>query len=319
MNTSIIDAIKNQIDQEDKIEDIKETHISYVIITKLFAYKFKKEVDFNFLNFISLQSRKHYCELEMELNTRGARDLYLDVVEFKLDSKIVDYAVKMNRFEDSALFINLLKSNKLQESDITNLVKSIVRFQGSNEQTPDFGEVTIIQSAFDENFSQTKKYIGTIIDASLYRETKDKTYRFFDENKNLFKDRVDKGKIRNNHGDLHFGNICYFKNKIQLFDCIEFKQEWRKVDNAYDIAYVLMDLEINERSLLARRFLEEYIEMTGDEEIIRILPIYKSRQSYVRAKVGCFRLEQLKKNSSEYSKLLSEVEKYLIYANKCLY
>jgi predicted kinase len=58
----------------------------------------------------------------------------------------------------------------------------------------------------------------------------------------------------------------------------------------YDIAYIAMDLEVRDRPDLSAIFLSTYIEQTGDWEGLQVLPIYVDRQTYVRAKVTSFML-----------------------------
>ncbi|MDQ6966403.1 MAG: hypothetical protein Q9M23_05725, partial [Mariprofundaceae bacterium] len=54
-----------------------QTHISWVILSGPFAYKVKKPVSFGFLDFSTLEKRKHFCEEELRLNRRLSPELYL--------------------------------------------------------------------------------------------------------------------------------------------------------------------------------------------------------------------------------------------------
>jgi uncharacterized protein len=111
------------------------------------------------------------------------------------------------------------------------------------------------------------------------------------EHPELFTSRVTGGFIRECHGDLHLRNICQWHNKILLFDCIEFNEPFRFVDTMYDVAFTVMDLEARGRKDLANRFLNTYAEQTGDWPGLQVLPLYLSRQAYVRAKVTSFLLD----------------------------
>ncbi|HEY9887300.1 MAG TPA: AAA family ATPase, partial [Candidatus Obscuribacterales bacterium] len=91
-------------------------------------------------------------------------------------------------------------------------------------------------------------------------------------------------------GDVHLRNIALWNDQILLFDCIEFNEPFRFVDVMFDIAYVVMDLTVQGRQDLAAIFLSHYVEQTGDWEGLQVLPLYVSRQSYVRAKVTSFLL-----------------------------
>ena len=79
--------------------------------------------------------------------------------------------------------------------------------------------------------------------------------------------------------------------ELCLFDCIEFNESFRFVDTMYDVAFSVMDLEARGRKDLANRFLNTYTEQTGDWEGLQVLPLYLSRQAYVRAKVTSFLLD----------------------------
>ncbi|MGB5960873.1 MAG: AAA family ATPase, partial [Coleofasciculaceae cyanobacterium] len=121
--------------------------------------------------------------------------------------------------------------------------------------------------------------------------TKQFTDTFFEQQQELFKSRIEDDKIRECHGDLHLRNICLWNNKIQLFDRIEFNEPFRFVDVMYDIAFAVMDLEARDSKELGNAFLNTYIEQTGDWLGLQVLPLYLSRQAYVRAKVTSFLLD----------------------------
>ncbi len=117
------------------------------------------------------------------------------------------------------------------------------------------------------------------------------SHRFLAERQDLFQAMVDRGKIKECHGDLHLKNICLWKDKIQLFDRLEFNESFRFVDTMYDIAFTIMDLEARKKPEFANAFVNSYLEYTGDWEGLLILPLYLSRQAYVRAKVNSFLLD----------------------------
>jgi predicted kinase len=111
------------------------------------------------------------------------------------------------------------------------------------------------------------------------------------DNRALFKRRQELGKIKECHGDLHLKNICWWHDKIQLFDRIEFNESLQFVDVIYDVAFTVMDLEARKRRDFSNLFLNTYLEQTGDWEGLQVLPLYLSRQAYVRAKVNSMLLD----------------------------
>ena len=285
-----------------------QTHVSYVLLTGDYVYKLKKPVDFGFLDYSTLEKRKHFCKEEIRLNQIGAGTLYLGVVpitgseedaEMNGNGEPIEYAVKMRQFPQSALLSDQFEQGLLDEAKVRSLATTVASFHKAtqtNKHVRTYGTIPAIRSAIDENYDQTVSFTGESVTVETPQtqkqldETKAFTDNFFDTEQALFQKRLDQDKIRACHGDLHLGNICKWENKILLFDCIEFNEEFRFVDTMFDVAYIVMDLEVAGRKDLSKVFVNQYVEDTGDYEGLEILPLYVSRQSYVRAKVTSFML-----------------------------
>jgi uncharacterized protein len=280
-----------------------QTHASYVFLTGEYAYKVKKKVNYGFLDYSTLAKRKYFIEAELQLNKKIAPEIYLEVMAIgdrdgklilgSLDN-IVEYALKMRAFPQENLFSNLLKEGKLEGDRFAELGKIVANFHqnaDTNEYIHSFGTVNKISAAFSENYQQSEKYIGTVQTKEQFTKTKTYTDSFFTEKKELFINRVKQNKIKECHGDLHLKNICLWHDKIQLFDRIEFNESFRFVDTMYDVAFTVMDLDTRGKPEFANAFLNSYLEHTGDWTGLLVLPLYLSRQAYVRAKVNSFLLD----------------------------
>jgi aminoglycoside phosphotransferase family enzyme/predicted kinase len=308
-----------------------QTHVSYVLLTGDYVYKLKKPVNFGFLDFSTLEKRQHFCQEELRLNQRGAAELYLEVLPITLQDEqyilagtgeAVEYAIKMCQFPQDTLLSSLFAEGKLNETDLEELGRVVAQYHAkteTNDYIRSFGEVAQVRAAFDENYEQTEKYIGGPQTQGQFDETKAYTDRFFAEREDLFQRRIANNYIRECHGDLHLRNICLWQDKILLFDCIEFNEPFRFVDVMFDVAYAVMDLEAQQRPDLSNAYLNTYLEQTGDWEGLEVLPIYLNRQSYVRAKVTSFLLddpsvpaavkEEASKTAAQYYKLAWEYTK----------
>ncbi|MEB3293195.1 MAG: AAA family ATPase [Synechococcales bacterium] len=280
-----------------------QTHVSYVLLTGEFVYKLKKPVNFGFLDFSTLEKRQHFCQEELRLNARGAAKLYLEVVpiaqagdDFTLGTAgdVVEYAVKMQQFPQETLLSEMFDRSLLTEGLVIDLAKELALFH-SKSQTDDyirsFGTVEKIRQAFDENYDQSVGYIDRAQTQAQWDATKAYTDRFFAENGSIFQSRIAADKIRECHGDIHLRNIAYWNNEMLLFDCIEFNEPFRFVDTMYDLAFVCMDLDARGRKDFSNLLMNTYLEQTGDWEGAQLLPLYLSRQAYVRAKVTSFLLD----------------------------
>ena len=283
--------------------ELVQTHISYVFLTGDYAYKLKKAVNFGFLDFSTLEQRKHFLTAEIRMNSAIAPELYLEVLPITQtgdkyilggQGEAVEYVLKMRQFPQENLFINLFTAGKLSIEHMEELGKIVAQFHSqaeTNDYIRSFGTVTKIRAAFDENYQQTEKYIGIAQTQQQFEETKAYSDKFFVDREALFQARIENNQIKECHGDLHLKNICWWQDKIQLFDRIEFNEPFRFVDIMYDVAFAVMDLEARNRQDFANAFLNTYLEQTGDWLGLQVLPLYLSRQAYVRAKVTSFLLD----------------------------
>jgi aminoglycoside phosphotransferase family enzyme/predicted kinase len=283
--------------------ELIQTHISYVLLTGEVVYKLKKPVNFGFLDFSTLEKREHFCHEELRLNQRGAAELYLGVeqitqtgetFQFGGTGEPVEYVVKMVQFPQETLLSAMFDRGELTKQHLEDLARELAAFHlkaPTSDYILSFGEVSQIRQAIDENYDQTVGYIGRSQTQVQFDQTRAYTDKLFDQQRNLFANRVQNKWIRECHGDVHLRNICFWHDKILLFDCIEFNEPFRFVDVMFDVAYIVMDLDARDRPDLSNLFLNAYIEQTGDWEGLQVLPLYLSRQSYVRAKVTSFLLD----------------------------
>jgi uncharacterized protein len=274
-----------------------------VLLTGDFVYKLKKPVNFGFLDFSTLEQRQHFAGEEVRLNQRGAAKLYLGVVaitqsgdQFAIegDGETIEYAVKMQQFPQDALLSEMFDKGTLGADLIITLAKELAQFHAksdSNDHIRTYGTVAAIRQAFDENYGQSVGYIDRAQTQVQWDATKAYSDRIFETQADVFAARVSADKIRECHGDIHLRNIAYWKGEMLLFDCIEFNEPFRFVDTMYDLAFVCMDLDARGRSDYANLLLNTYLEQTGDYEGVQLLPLYLSRQAYVRAKVTSFLLD----------------------------
>jgi hypothetical protein len=278
-----------------------QTHVSYLFITDHYVYKIKKPVDFGFLNFTTLDQRRFYCNEEVRLNRRLCPGIYLGVVEVREEAgkatfadtgKIIDYAVKMKRLPEERMLDRLLAEGKVTDADMRRVARTVAEFHLGAERGPDidaYGSLECIRSNLEESFRQVADFVEITLTSRDLRLIREWAEGYLANNGELFAKRVPKGFIRECHGDIHLENIS-LSEEVCIFDCIEFNRRFRYSDTAADIAFFLMDLDYHGNSCFAEVFLAEYMTVTGDREIVRILDFYKVYRAVVRGKVTSFRL-----------------------------
>jgi aminoglycoside phosphotransferase family enzyme/predicted kinase len=287
--------------------EIRETHISWIILTGDFAYKIKKSVKFEFLDFSTLDLRRHYCEEELRLNRRLAPELYFGVVPISgtpEDPRVAgsgpafEYAVRMRQFDEEGLFSRLLSEDRLRPHHLAALGTGLASVHDAAprvEPGSHFGSPEEIWRAAAANFD----VLGQGHECSEVSSLRVWMAEAFQSLKAEFEVRRQSGWVRECHGDLHLGNIVLVNDQVRLFDCIEFNENYRWIDVLSDVAFVVMDLHAQQRRDLAFLFLNRYQEQTGDYAALNALRWYLVYRALVRAKVTALRGSQLDVQSNE--------------------
>jgi aminoglycoside phosphotransferase family enzyme/predicted kinase len=307
---------------------VLETHISWVILTGDFAYKIKKPVSFAFLDFSTLALRHKYCLEEVRLNSRYAADLYLDVVgiygdcrkpSLRGDGEPIEYAVKMRQFPQEALLSRLLESGQIRDRHIDAMAKEVAAFHAIAQRTvPDesWGTPEQVQEWALENLAEITPMLRDDAARQQLDALRAWTEIEYQRRREQLQARKREGSIRECHGDLHLGNMFLQGDRIRLFDCIEFNEELRWIDVMCEAAFVIMDLCDRGRPEFAWRFLNRYLQYTGDYDGLAVLAYYFTYRALVRAKVSLLRLSQGRLDKTDRTKVLQEFRGYLDLAQE---
>ncbi len=314
-------------DEDVQKIELVQTHISFVFLTEDYVYKVKKPVNFGFLDFTTLEKRKFFCNREFELNRRLAGDMYIEVVpinrfdnqiKIKGEGETIEYAVKMRRIPEDTMMSGLIEKNQVDKVLIDELAKIIAEFHAKAEtggSINKFGSLETMKFNWDENFDQTRDFIGRTINSNQFDVIQQNIRAFMNKNKSIFKTRIDHGRIRDCHGDLHSGNI-FVADRIYIFDRIEFNERFRYSDVTADIAFLAMDLDFRNKQDFSKYFIDKYVEYSQDHDLLMLLPFYKCYRAYVRGKVIGFKLEDPNVNVLEQEQAKNEARAYFDLATE---
>lgn len=305
----------------DTIE-LRETHISWVFLTGDWAYKVKKPRNLEFLDYSSLDARKHFCEQELVLNRRFAPKLYMEVVpiceqrglHIEGSGPVVDYAVKMRQFDDDELLSNIAERDGLEPGLIRELGALLARTQaGMSPVYPDTGAGTplAMQDATVQNFEQIEAYaLSTEVRAELEQVKRWSTHRLAFFMPTMIR-RISQGFVKDCHGDLHLGNIARIDGALCFFDCIEFSDNFRIMDSIAEAAFLVMDCQARGLETEAMQLLNDYLEYSGDYEGLALFDWYRCYYAVVRAKVNLLLIEDREQDDLVATEAYREFRRYL--------
>lgn len=304
---SLVDALASPACYPHAVEAVRvvETHISVVFLTGLYAYKIKKPLKLPFLDFSTLARRRHFCREEVRLNRRLAPSFYLGVVPIggsRTAPRVgrrpaVEYAVKMREFAADALLDTKLSRGAVTAEALMAFAARLADFHG---RLPPVARRFTDRDARDDalgNLAELRRYAakrhGKLIDA-----LDTWTRRELDALGGVFARRAAEGRHRECHGDLHLQNVLLHEGAIEAFDALEFDRRLREIDVVSEVAFLAMDLVAHGRADLAHRFVNRYLEASGDYDGVHVLRFYLVYRALVRAKVAAIKRAQTGQRAS---------------------
>jgi len=295
----ILERFKRQLHETHGDVEHIQTHISHVLLAGDRAYKIKKPVNFGFLNFADKADRLRFCLEEMRLNRRLAPALYEEVFGLDTEGRPVaaderahEYVIRMRRFEQGNRLDNHASDKGLDDHRIDEIAAQIAEFHAEAHHAPAdsrFGTPETVYAPIGQNFDQIRPFLeaeGNDEDEVRLDRIQAATEAAFEKVRPLLEQRKTLGHIREGHGDMHLANIALIDDQITIFDGIEFNDDFRWIDTANDLAFLLMDLADRKLIGAARRLLNAYLEVSGDYEALPLLMFYQAYRAMVRAKIA---------------------------------
>lgn len=284
--------------------ELRETHISWVLLEDARVLKIKKPVDFGFLDFSTLDKRRLACEAELRLNRRLAPDVYLRVAPVTLDGgtprldgsgELIEHAVIMRRLPDADRADQRLARGALDDAHLRHAAEQLARFHHDAARGPAIAaraRADAVAVSVRENFEQTRAHLPRLLGVDEARELERAQLAVLETEAARFAARAEAGRAVDGHGDLRLEHL-YFdaRGELRILDCVEFSERLRHADVACDVAFLAMDLGVHGRVDLAERFLGLYAEAADDHDLYALVDFYESYRAFVRGKILCFALD----------------------------
>ncbi len=286
--------------------ELLETHISWVVLCGEFAYKIKKPMSLEFLDFSTSERRRHFCEEELRLNRRFAPELYLAVVPITLcggqpqlngHGEPIDHAVKMRRIPKSDLLEEMTKKRGVLEPGLVRkLASELARLHAALPHVlvdpggAEPGAPGALHLAMMQNFRlldhpglgpEVARQLAVIRHWWCGR---------FEGLQRAMADRIRQHRVIEGHGDTHIGNVAVIDGRVRFFDCIEFNRSFRILDSIGELALMSMDMTARGHRPESHRLISDYLEYRGDYDGLRMLSLYQCYFALVRAKVNLLRV-----------------------------
>lgn len=289
--------------------EVHQTHASAVFLAGDFAYKIKKPVNLGFLDFSTLEKRKHDCDEEVRLNRRLAPHVYLGVIPVAMNGdalaigqcgRVIEWAVQMKRLPPNATLESRLARGEVSPEQVRALAVRLADFHQHaerSERISTFAKFDAVARNARENFVQAMRSVGVTTSSVVFERVWGLTEWHLTRHRDLIEARHRNGAACDTHGDLHLDHVYCFPgepppNDLVVIDCIEFNEQFRFADPIADMSFLAMDLAFHGRRDLARIFTDAYFAASGDEGGRALVPLYSAYRAVVRAKVEAIVLHE---------------------------
>jgi uncharacterized protein len=286
---------------------LHETHCAGLVLVGDRAYKFKKPVDFGFLDFSTAEKRAEACRREVELNRRFSPDVYLGVADLDDPGGGHEALVVMRRMPEDRRLSTLVRGGADVRDQLRRLAHQLAVVHADSARGPAIDAeagLPRLRGRWEDSFAQVQAFTTGLLDAAEVEDVVRLTRRFLDGRAPLFAERVDAGCAVDGHGDLMAEDVFCLEDGPRALDCLEFDDSLRYVDRLDDACFLAMDLEQLGAPELGAAFVAWYAEFSGDAAPPSLVHHYVAYRAFVRTKVACLRAAQGGPASAEARRLL---------------
>jgi hypothetical protein len=276
--------------------ELHETHTGVVVLAGDKAYKAKKPIATEFLDFSTVEHRERACHQEVLLNSRLAPESYLGVGHWTDPAGgPAEPVIVMRRYPDSRRLANLVKRGVAVKGELADIAEALAAFHNRSHHTRAVdaqGKAGAISARWKENLAELRHFPANASPPEVIAKIDSLAGRFIRGRNALFGQRIIDKRIVDGHGDLLADDIFCMPEGPLLLDCLDFDADLRYVDRIDDAAFLAMDLEFLGREDLANYFLDTYSHFAKDDSPTSLKHFYIAYRALVRAKVDCIRLAQ---------------------------
>lgn len=303
--------------------DTIETHMSWVFLTDMHAYKLKKPVRYDYLDFSTLAAREHYCREELRLNQRLAPGVYLGVVALVLDASghlrleglggAVEWLVKMRRLPAHRMLTYLIHANELNRTDIERVAEILIAFYSESTSISMSGgeyrarfcdEIDLDWRALSAPQYALPEHLLAHIHRTLTNVLVSQP--------EMFDRRANMRRIVEGHGDLRPEHICLVEPPV-IFDRLEFNRDFRLTDIVDELCFLSMECRRLGAPFVGDILLRSYVDATGDATPASLQNFYMAQKAYTRARLAALHTTELDRDA--WPRWLDRAGRYLRLAD----
>jgi len=290
--------------------DVRETHISWVFLAGDRAYKLKKPLVMEFLDYGTSERRREMCREEVRLNRRLAPDIYLGVrglapipggfeLTDERDPRAVEFVVEMRRYDERRTLAAALARGSLVPEVATAVGRRIAAFHAQAPVVDSHALATATDRSFERNLHELFQCLDGAEETSRVLVLERFAHAFIQAHRETFRARAARGLVREGHGDLRAEHVL-IDGEVRIVDCVEFDRQLRELDVADDLAFLVADLAARGAAPFGELVVRAYRDAGGDPGDDALIAFHAVYRALVRAKVALLTAAQHATGTEEH-------------------
>lgn len=309
-----------------------ETHLSCVFLTDRHAYKLKKPVRLDYLDYSSTESRRRHCESEVLLNRRLANEVYLGVAPLTICADrfaigalepllapplqsetnraaqpIVDWLVVMRRLPRANMLDQRIQRGTVRAGELGPVLELLVDFYSCSDRAG-LGDSEYL-ARLERDVLRYRDELGAPrfdLDGLRLNTLTALQLDVLRHEPALLAGRA--ARVVDAHGDLRPEHVL-LETKPVVIDCLEFDRELRWLDPASELSFLALECEQLGAPSVGELILSRYSALSGDRPPRRLLDFYRAHHAMIRATLALWHLDD--PTVDEHSKWAKKARTYL--------
>jgi aminoglycoside phosphotransferase family enzyme len=272
-----------------------ETHFAWVFLAGDRAWKLRKPVRRDPMDYSTLEARRRDSEAEVRLNRRLAPHVYLGIRPLTLtadgrfaiggEGAVVDWLVEMRRLDRHRMLDEMLASGRATAADLDRVSELLAGFYA--REAPAVADGATLASRLRAQATANHRVIAAL-DAAGAAALRDAQLAFVDAHADWLETRATGGCVVEAHGDLRPEHVL-LDEPPAVIDCLEFDRNLRILDRAEELEFLAMECTRIGHAASGRRLARTCLALLTDAVPPQLQHFYRSHRAGTRAKLYVWR------------------------------
>lgn len=272
-----------------------ETHFAWVFLAGDRAWKLRKPVCRDPMDYGTLEARRRGAEAEVRLNRRLAPRVYLGIRpltrtatgQFAIggDGAVVDWLVEMRRLDRRRMLDEMLAGGRATAKELDRVAAMLADFY--RREAPAISDGAALAARLHAQVDANHRVIATLdgAGADILRAAQ---HSFIGAHGDGLGARASGGCVVEAHGDLRPEHVL-LDEPPAVIDCLEFDRNLRILDRAEELEFFAMECARLGHAATGERIARECLARLADDAPAHLRHFYRSHRAATRAKLYAWR------------------------------